>query len=498
MITGSLDFKVRGISTDTRTLISEDLFIALKGEKFDGHAFLEEALKKGAIGAIVSKNINPALSWCQESLRCKKGRDKNKIIIKVKDTLKALGDIAKIYRERFDIPVVAISGSNGKTTTKEMLSYILSKEFNTVKAKASFNNFVGVPLTLLEIKKDTEVVVLEMETNLLGGIKRLCEIAKPSVGIVTNISDTHLQFLKTRENVFKEKAELIESLPSSGIAVLNSDEPYVAKMRELVKGRRVITFGIKNKSDFRASHIKIKDTYLEFILNPVRNTKASRTDNKISNGVNDRYRVKLNTLFYGNIYNTLAVVAAAHSVFGLNLETVIAILEEFRFLPMRMELIRLKDIHPVRNKMPEATAPDTKCQGISNGVKIINDCYNANPQSMREALLTLKNIHPSGRRIAILGDMLELGQNSADFHYQLGKLCAVSKIDILITMGEFARYVAKGAKEAGILKENIFTFDDTRDTAAALSNTLKPKDVILIKGSRKMRMEEIVDTLCQK
>jgi len=456
LITGSLDLKVGGISTDTRTLFKGDLFIALKGEKFDGHCFLEEALKKGAVGAVISEKVKS-----------------EKITIKVKDTLQALGDIAKIHREKFSkIKVIAVTGSNGKTTTKEMLGFCLSKRFNVLKAKASFNNFVGVPLTLLEVKKDTRIVILEMETNILGGIRRLADVAKPSVGIVTNIGDTHLQFLKTRENVFKEKAELIKSLPDKGIAVLNSDDPYIVKMKELAKGRRVITFGIKNKSDdFRASHIKIKDMRLEFILN-------------------DQYKIRLNTILCANVYNALSTVAATHSVFGLNLKAVAAYLEEFRFPPMRMELVRLKDI------------------------EIINDCYNANPQSMREALLTFKNIHPvrntkssrrgnkisngvntSGRRIAVLGDMLELGQNSADFHYQLGKLCGTCQIDILVTVGNLAQHIANGAKEAGMLKKNILNFDDTRDAAHVLSNILKPKDVILIKGSRKMDMGKIVEWL---
>ena len=465
--TGRSDIKISGISTDTRTISSGDLFIALKGEKFDGHSFLEEAFKKGAIGAIVSKNI-----------KNQKLKIKNKVIIKVEDTLKALGDIAKIYRERFDVPVVAISGSNGKTTTKEMLGHILSEEFNTVKAKASFNNFVGVPLTFLEIKEDTQVVILEMETNLLGGITRLCEIARPVIGIVTNIGDTHLEFLKTRENVFKEKSELIGSLPSCGTAVLNSDDPYAAKMRELVKGGRVTTFGIRNKSDFRASCVEIKDKHLEFILSRVGNNPPevdAVPKAGISNGVNGQHKVKLNTILYGNVYNGLAAVAVAHSVFGLNLKEIIAKLREFSFPPMRMELINFS-----------AGGKD---------IKVINDSYNANPQSMKEALFTLKNIYTPGRKIAVLGDMLELGEKAPHFHYWVGKLCRACQIDILITVGSLARHIARGAKDAGIVKESIFTLDDIRETTETLSHILKPEDVVLIKGSRRMKMEEIADTL---
>ena len=464
--------KVKGISTDTRTLLGGDLFIALKGENFDGHSFLEEAFKKGAIGAIVSKKF-----------KIQNSKFKNKIIIKVKDTLKALEDIAKIYREKFNISVIAVTGSNGKTTTKEMLSYILSGEFKTVKSKASFNNFIGVPLSLLEIKKDTQVVILEMETNLLGGIRRLCEIARPSTGIVTNIGDTHLEYLKTKEAVFKEKSELIESLPGEGTAVLNFDDPYVVRMKELAKTKRVITFGIENKANFLASEIK-RDAFVEFTLNPVRCG--------LSKGVNANHKVRLNTIFYKNVYNALAAIAVSHSVFDLSLEMVIAKLREFRFPPRRMETIDFS----------------TKGRFASGekDIKIINDSYNANPQSMQEALFTLKNINPvgyrlssgantSGRRIAVLGDMLELGEKALDFHYRTGKLVAACQIDILVTVGNLARHIANGAKEGGIPEENIFIFDNNEKAGAMLATILRPVDTILVKGSRKMKMERIIDTL---
>ncbi|WP_082853770.1 UDP-N-acetylmuramoyl-tripeptide--D-alanyl-D-alanine ligase [Kosmotoga sp. DU53] len=279
LLSGTPDVEIFGISTDTRTIHKGDLFVALEGERFDGHYFIDEAFKKGAIGAIVSREV-----------------ESKNIIIKVRDTLKTLGDIAKIYREEFDIPVIAVTGSNGKTTTKEMLGYILTREFKTVKAKGSYNNFVGVPLTLLEMDRHTQLAVLEMETNLLGGIKRLCEIAKPSVGVVTNIGDTHLQFLKTREGVYQEKSELVESLPEDGVAVLNADDPYVLKMKEISRTKRIVTFGVENKSEFSASNIRVGDTFLEFTLN-------------------NNYRVKLNTISYCNVYNGLAAIAVSHCGF---------------------------------------------------------------------------------------------------------------------------------------------------------------------------------------
>lgn len=451
LISGARHIKISGVSTDTRTISSGDLFIALKGEKFDGHSFLEEAFKKGAAGAVVSE------------VRSQKSENRNRVIIKVEDTLQALGDMAKIYRERFSVPVVAISGSSGKTTTKEMLGHILSGELNVVKARASFNNFVGVPLTLLEIKEDTQVVILEMETNLLGGIARLCEIAHPFIGIVTNIGDTHLEYLKTKEGVYKEKSELIESLPGDGAAVLNSDDPYVVRMKKLARTKKVISFGMENKADFSASNLEIKDGFIEFILNPV-GYKLSK-----------RVKVRLNTIFPKNAYNALAAMAGACSIFDLGLEKVIARLREFKFPSRRMEIINLS--------------------GSAQDIKVICDGYNANPQSMKEALLTLKNIRTPGRRIAVLGDMLELGEKAPDFHYQIGRLCPLCQIDILITAGDLARHIARGAKDAGIVKESIFTLDNIQETAEMLSYILKPKDVVLIKGSRRAKMEEIADML---
>jgi len=452
LISGNPLLKVWNISTDTRTLLKGDLFIALKGENFDGHAFLEEAFEKGAIGAVVSKGC-----------KIESAKIKNKIIIKVEDTLKALGDIAKTYREKFSIPVIAVTGSNGKTTTKEMLAYILSMRFSTLKARASFNNFIGLPLTLLEIKSGTQVVILEMETNLIGGTRRLCEIAHPKIGIVTNIGNTHLEYLKTKEGVYNEKLELIESLPVDGVAILNFDDPFVARMKEFARTKIIVSFGIENKSHFSASNIKIKDTFLEFILN-------------------DNYKVRLNTISKSNVYNALAAIAVAHLVFGLNLRQVITNLRGLRFPPMRMELINFSS----KGKFNST---------IKEDIKIINDSYNANPQSMQEALFTLKNINTSGRKIAVLGSMLELGKRTLDFHYRIGRLCASCQTNILVTVGELASHIADGARESGMPEENIYVCDNIQKTINILSDILRPKDVILIKGSRSTKMERLIDAL---
>lgn len=301
-----------------------------------------------------------------------------------------------------------------------------------------------------------------METNLINGIRRLCEIAHPKIGIVTNIGNTHLEYLKTKEGVYKEKLELIESLPSDGVAVLNFDDPFATRMKEFAKTKRIVSFGIENKSLFTASKIKIKDTFLEFTLN-------------------DNYKVRLNTIFKSNVYNALAAVAVAHSVFGLNLREVIDNLRDVRFSPMRMELINFS----IRGRTDRHV----------KDIKIINDSYNANPQSMQEALFTLRNVNTSGRKIAVLGSMLELGEGTLNFHYQIGRLCASCQINILVTVGDIAHYIADGAKESGMPEENVYALYNIQRAIKLLFDILKSGDVILIKGSRRMKMEEIVNAL---
>jgi UDP-N-acetylmuramoyl-tripeptide--D-alanyl-D-alanine ligase len=428
LLSGDPSTTILGISTDTRTISKGELFVALKGERFDGHDFIDEVFGKGASGVVLQRPPKKLIG---------------KGVIEVEDTLRALGDIAGAYRRRFNPRILAISGSNGKTTTKEMVAHLLKMRFNTIKARASFNNFIGVPLTLLEITNITKMVVLEMETNLLGGIRRLCEIAEPSIGILTNISDTHLESLKTRDGVFMEKKELVDSLQGNGVAVLNKDDPYLGR----IKREGLVTYGIRERADFQASSIETKDLSINFLLN-------------------NRYRVQLKTFFYCNVYNALAAIASSH-LLGLSIDEAVEGLARFRFLPMRMELISTKDF------------------------KIINDAYNANPKSMKEAISTLKG--KGRRRVAILGDMLELGEPATSLHYDIGKFCFHCGLDVLVLIGEYASWVSKGAMDSGMEGRNIFVYSTNKEALRDIPQIIKKGDVILVKGSRKMRLEEIVD-----
>jgi UDP-N-acetylmuramoyl-tripeptide--D-alanyl-D-alanine ligase len=433
LLLDELDTKVSEISTDSRTVKPGDLFFALTGENFDGHNFVNDAFSKGAVGAIVSKSIKS-----------------KKPLIKVKNTAHALGEIARAHRKKFDVPIVVVSGSNGKTTTKDMLAKILARKFNTLKAEKSFNNHVGVPLTLLNMTDQTEIAVLELETNILGETRRLAEIIDPLAATITNISDTHLEFLPSREKIAEEKTEILESLRSEGFTVLNIDDTWVMHIADKSRANKLVTFGVNKKADFRATDIKKHGCAgIQFVLN-------------------QRYPVRLKIPGVYNVYNALAAAACA-STLGVEYDIIVKELEDFKASPMRGEII--------------------ECRGI----KIIDDTYNANPQSVREAIQVLQDIG-EGRRIAVLADMLELGKAAKDAHYNLGKFIAKSKVDIIITVGELARYIAEGVANNSKEKED-YSYDDKHSAIQKLLDILQPHDAVLIKGSRKMEMEEIMEHL---
>lgn len=433
LLSGYIDTRISNISIDSRTIKPDDLFIAIRGKNLDGHRFVSEAIARGAIGAIISKG---------------KFKAKNSILLQVNDTTKALANIAGYYRKKFNPLVIAVTGSNGKTTTKDMIASILSRRMSVVKAKGSYNNDLGVPLTILELNSLTQALILEIEMNILGETKRLAEIAKPNIGVVTNIGDTHLEFLANRENVKKEKAELIQALGTDGIAVLNTDDDMVMGIGAEYPTMQRLTFGINNPADVFANKIiDLGTAGTNFLLN-------------------GKYRVRLPVPGLHNIYNCLAAVTASLAA-GLDYVSIIPGIEEFKLASMRLEILRIK------------------------GLLIINDTYNANPQSMAAALNTFAKIASEGRRIAVLGDMLELGEKRVAFHRELGKEAA-NVVDIILAIGNFSRAVIDGALAAGFNSENLYTFDNNQAAITKLVDILKPKDKILIKGSRAMRLEEIV------
>ncbi|MCI0528095.1 MAG: UDP-N-acetylmuramoyl-tripeptide--D-alanyl-D-alanine ligase, partial [Nitrospira sp.] len=381
---------------------------------------------------------------------------KNKVLIQVEDTLTTLQEIARAHRSRFNIPVIAITGSNGKTTTKEMAASILAHQFRLLTNEGNLNNHIGVPLTLLRLEPIHQVAVIEMGINRSGELRRLCQIAQPQAGLITNIGPTHLEFLGDVEGVAWAKAELLEVLEPEGVAILNADDEYFQYLATKVKGG-LITFSLRSQADVMASAV---------VLHPDRGP-TFRLKIRIGPKTGE-IEVTLSTVGRHNIYNALG--AAALGVYmGIDLDMIRQGLEEFKPVSMRSQLLELK------------------------GFRILNDAYNANPASMRSALETLAGLGSSGQRIAVLGDMLELGGPGEVAHRELGREVARAGIQYLITMGSLAEQIAQGALSAGIDDTRVIHCQGPEDAAETVLRVGRPGDYILIKGSRKMKMERILE-----
>jgi UDP-N-acetylmuramoyl-tripeptide--D-alanyl-D-alanine ligase len=427
---------VRYISTDSRTLKPGQAFLALKGQNYNAHNFIPQAIAAGAPAVIISQDS--ALE--------------DYPAIKVADTLTALGDLAASYRSRFSLDVVGIAGANGKTTTKLFINQLLQDKFNTYYSPASFNNFIGVPLTLLSLTSEVRLLIQEMETNAIGGIKRLCNMAKPNIGLVTNISPIHLKTLGDSEGVFQERAELLQSLPSSGTAVINADDTYSQRLQQSSAASNIISFGIKQQADYRGYDIEFDDPFFNFRVNGV--------------------EFRLKTPFYKNIYNFLSALAVANAIFKLDLTDLANKTDDLSFPPLRGELIEI------------------------NQIKVIADCYNANPQSTKDALLTM-NYFNSGKKIAFLADMQELGGQSNKLHRQLGEFCVQADLDCLICFGPKSSLIAQALEDNPASTSQVKHFDNFTMACDFLMGLLQPGDVLLLKGSRAMRLERVIKRIKQ-
>ncbi|MCK8827137.1 UDP-N-acetylmuramoyl-tripeptide--D-alanyl-D-alanine ligase [Natroniella acetigena] len=429
------ELNITNISTDTRTLQPGDLFIALIGENFDGHQFVADAFQKGAKAAIVSREI-----------------DSKQPLIKVEDTTVALQELARYYRKKFAIPVVAVTGSTGKTTTKDMVAAALTKRYKVLKTAGNFNNEIGLPLTLFRLDSTFDAVVVEMGMRGLGQIEQLTQIAEPNVGIVTNIGVTHIELLKSIERIAQAKSELISNLNDNGIAILNGDDDRVRNMDSLTQGE-VITYGLNKYNKVRATNIKsLEEDGIEFDLIIDRESYSE----KIFIPTPGKY----------NVYNALAAIS-------------VGIALEFELKDIKIGLKELK-LTEMRNEILES----------ESGFKIINDTYNANPTSMKAALNTLDEI-ANKRKIVVLGDMLELGEIAEKEHNKLGWLVANKKVNYLVTVGKLASEIANGAEENGMKQENIFSYSNKDVALKKILKIIKANDTILVKGSRGMELEEI-------
>ncbi|MFA6357660.1 MAG: UDP-N-acetylmuramoyl-tripeptide--D-alanyl-D-alanine ligase [Candidatus Omnitrophota bacterium] len=436
LIQGRLRDKASGISTDSRKLEPQEAFLALKGNNFDGHDFISEALKS-KISSVIVENVP------------KKLIPKQVAVIKVKDTLLALGDIARFKRQRSGSPVVAVTGSNGKTTTKEMIAWVLSAGSQVLKNEGTKNNQIGLPQTLIQLNKKDNYVVVEIGTNHFGEVDYLAKIAKPNIGLITNIGSSHLEFLNDLRGVFKEKSSLLDNLAKPAITILNADDKLLKRLiTKDNKGRSVFSYGIDEESDFRASAIKFKNCKLEF-------------------KVNRKFNFVLSTLGDYNIYNALAAIAVGR-IFGLSYLEISARLADFKFPAGRLNFIEFR------------------------GFKFIDDTYNSNPLSLKAALTALNAVKCKGRKILIMGDMLELGKQKELLHRQVAR-SITNTCDLLVTVGPLAYLTAQAALKSGFSDKNIFSCDNVLEARDLLFNKIFPEvcDLILVKGSRSMKMEGI-------
>jgi UDP-N-acetylmuramoyl-tripeptide--D-alanyl-D-alanine ligase len=438
-----------GVATDSRRLSGGEVFLTLVGPRHDGHEYLGDAFRSGAWGAIVENR-----AWEREAVRNAAAPFPERPIVVVEDTCRALGDLARFHRSRLPVRVVGVTGSNGKTTTKEMAAAIAGRRWQVHKSEGNFNNLVGLPLSVFGLEERHQVAVLEMGMNRSGEIRRLAEIAAPEVGVVTNIAPAHLEHFGSMEGVIAAKAELLDSLGAGGTAILNADDPSTAALEVSVRGRR-LTFGTAREADFRAqgAHFSTRGTVFTLVC------PAGRVG------------IELSLLGEHNVSNALSAAAAAFAL-GAGLTEIRDGLRGVQSVAMRFE---------VRNYAP--------------GVTVVNDAYNANPASMRAALNSLRLLPRPARRAAVLGDMQELGEASVEAHRALGREAANSNLDLLAAVGRFRGEVARGAREAGFAARKLHLAENWLEAAGILKGWLRPGDQILLKGSRELRLEEVLRTL---
>lgn len=421
------------VVTDSRAVELGCLFVALIGENFDGHRFLSDAVEKGAAGVVVS-DLDKA-----NSLKVP--------VFKVDNTLTAYQGIARHHRNKFNYPVIAITGSNGKTSTKDMIATVLGKQFRVLKTEANYNNEIGLPKTLLGMEPSHEVTVVEMGMRGLHEISMLASIARPTIGVVTNVGETHIERLGSIANIAAAKGELIEALPEYGVAILNGDDSHVKNMAEITKAQ-VKTFGIEPHNDVRAMRIQ---------------TTADSTlfDCCFDQG---EFEVVLPVPGLHNVYNALSAITVALEM-GVLPQTIVEGLRQF--LPGKMRL-NIRQIGPY---------------------KIVDDTYNASPLSMAAAIDVLQTF--SGhRKVAVIGDMLELGASGEEAHCKVGSHLARIGTELLVALGPLSRYAADAAALEGVAQ--VFSCDTHAAAGSKLFENIRPGDVVLFKGSRGMRMEEVL------
>lgn len=439
-MSGSPEIRVCRVCTDSRQVQPEDLFVALEGEKFDGHGFLAEVTSRGAVAALVRRAKIPD-HW------------KGCALIAVDDTRPALGRLAAQYRREFVLPTIAVGGSNGKTTTKELLAAVLGEGLQTLASQASFNNDIGVPLTLLKLEKTHQAAVLEVGTNHPGELAPLVKLIRPQYGVITSIGREHLEFFGDLEGVSAEEGQLAELLPAESKLFINGDCPELVKIGRRTKAE-VVRVGFASGNDWRVRDLRMDESGMRFQVDGP------------AGDYSGEYELRL--LGRHQSVNALLAIAAGREL-GLNRAQILAGLAKCSAPKMRLQLWTVRD------------------------VRVLDDSYNANADSMRAALETLCDFPCSGRRIAVLGDMAELGAHGFDAHAEVGRHAAETGVGHLFAVGNMASVTARAAREGGL--KAVHEFPDVAAAASAVRDFVQSGDIVLLKASRASRLERIGDAL---
>jgi UDP-N-acetylmuramoyl-tripeptide--D-alanyl-D-alanine ligase len=429
---------VTGVCTDSRQIRSGDLFFAIRGPNFDGHQFLGQVFTAGASGVVVEKTaVLPAKT------------DLYRVLV-VDDTVTALGKLAAYYRDELACTVIAVTGSNGKTTTKELISHILGKRLSGQRSMKSFNNQIGVPLTILSSEINDEFLVAEVGSNHPGEIDNLGSIVQPDIAVITNIGESHLEGLGSIERVAAEKASLAKHVRSGGAIIVNGDREMLLRLISHPQAM-VISFGESENNDMRISSLTVESDCVRF-------------------EVNSHFKFVLPVLGRHNALNCLAAIVVARRM-GFEMEEIAESLKDFRLPAMRLEVLRIKEW------------------------TVLNDAYNANPASMQSALAVLEKYVATGRRVFCCGQMKELGEQSEQFHRQLGQRIGAAQVDVLIAVGEYAKQVIQEAISSGMPANHVWAFPDVVEAGKEIKNIIKYGDLILVKGSRSMKMEQLIERM---
>ena len=431
----SEEAEINGVCIDTRKITQGCLFICIKGERFNAHAFISEAFEKGAAAVMISEDVAV-----------------NGPFVKVTDTARALLELSGYYRNKFNIPVVGLTGSVGKTTTKEFTHLVVSAKYNAIKTLGNLNNEIGLPQMLFQIDNDVEAAVIEMGMNHFGEISRLAKAAKPTVGIITNVGVSHIENLGSREGILKAKLEILDGLKEGAPLILNGDNDLLSTVK--TDKHPVYFFGINCKADFKATDITEANGSTEFTV------KYFDKEQKIL----------IPLIGIHNVYNALAAFAAGYFL-GVAPQAAADALSTYQPEGMRQK------------------------STVVSGRTCIEDCYNASPDSMKAALQTLIGTK-GNKKIAVFADMLELGEYSKQAHYSVGEMAAQNKIDWLLCFGNDSKYTVEGAKANGL--QNALLFDTKEALADKIFELAESSDVIVFKASRGMHLEDVITELYKR